>query len=205
MKEHTIVPAQNQTSATQWPKTLAEPKTYNLKFTTKSTTTMATAAAAAAAAAAAELNYSTYLPEVFHAIDVVIQQVRPRDADFLHLGKVGHARPLIVGHPPSFVRKVEAVRVLALDQREPLLAIENGTARTHKLIACRRARFVQEHVHMICSYISYSYPLEEQMSRAQLCREVPLWMAGRRTNTQPRMRHASRLQVTTQRPCTVLI
>lgn len=69
-----------------------------------------------------------YLPEVFHAVDVVVQQVRLGDAALLHLGEVGHAGPLVVGHPTPLVREVEAVRVLALDQGESFVgAVENRT------------------------------------------------------------------------------
>jgi len=65
------------------------------------------------------LEGSSYLPEVLHAVHVVIQKVGFRDAHPLQLGNVGHTRPLVVGDPPPLVREVEAVRVLALDEREP--------------------------------------------------------------------------------------
>lgn len=65
----------------------------------------------------------TYLPEVLHAVHVVVQQVSFRDADPLELGKVGHARPLVVGDPPPLVREVEAVRILALDERKPASSV----------------------------------------------------------------------------------
>lgn len=62
-----------------------------------------------------------YLPQVLHAVHVVLQEVVSGDAGLFHVGEVGHAGPLVVRQPSALVHHVEAVLVLALDQRVPVV------------------------------------------------------------------------------------
>lgn len=69
----------------------------------------------------------THLPQELHAVHVVLQQVLPANAPLLKVAKVRHPWPLVVRHTSPLVTKVEAVRVLALDQRVPF--VEQGSGR----------------------------------------------------------------------------
>ena len=77
------------------------------------------------------------LPQVLHAVNVVLQEVISGDAGLLHVGEVGHAWPLVVRKPPALVGHVEAVLVLALDQRVPVIRLRACMRLYSDVIRCQ--------------------------------------------------------------------